>query len=770
MSILGNRVLRTEDPTFLTAGATYLDDLDIPGAAHVTYVRSTVAHARLLRVDVEDARTAPGVIAVFVGADIDMAPLTPSGMFRSEMARPWLATDTVRFVGDPIAVIVTEERNQGEDAAELVQVDYDPRPMVADPEEAAAGTDVLLFPEAGTNLSADSSAAGADDLFDGCDVVVRQRLVNQRVAPCPLEVRATAARWEDDGRLTYWVTTQGVHGERDNVARRYGLEKEQVRAVTVDVGGGFGAKVGGYPDELLLPWIARRVGRPVRWIETRSESMLALGHGRGQVQHAEIGATRDGKVLAYRLSVLQDGGAYPEMGSMLPIMTRMMLTGVYDIPRAEFASRSVVTNTTPTVAYRGAGRPEAAAAIERSMDLLAAELGMDPVALRRRNYIGNDRFPFTTPMKTVYDSGDYERSLDLALETAGYEDLRKEQQRRRDAGERMQLGIGLSTYVEITNPGGSGEFGSVEVKPDGKVRVLTGTSPHGQGHQTAWAMLASEQLGVPIADIEVVYGDTDIVPSGGGTGGSRSLQAGGVAVHRAAIELVDKARSLAAELLEANPDDVVLDKIDRRFHVVGTPAAGKTWGELAVAAAGTGGLVGEVSTAVSSPTFPFGTHLSVVEVDTDTGKVTILRHIAVDDAGTVLNPLLADGQIHGGVAQGVAQALLEEVLFDPDGNPITSNFADYAIITAAELPSFETVRMETPTPINELGAKGIGESGSIGSTPAVQNAVVDALSHLGIRHLDMPATPEKVWRAINGGGEPPPPTTAGAAAGTGSAG
>jgi carbon-monoxide dehydrogenase large subunit len=578
-------------------------------------------------------------------------------------------------------------------------------------------------------------------------------MVNQRVAPCPLEVRAAAVQWGPDGRLTQWASTQGAHSVKGDLCRLLKIPEDDVRVITPDVGGGFGAKIGVYPEEMLLGWLSKQVGRPLRWVETRTESMMNLGHGRGQTQDVEIGGTRDGKITAYRLTVLQDGGAYPNTGSILPFMTRTMLTGVYAIPKAEFNSRSVVTNTTPTVAYRGAGRPEATAAIERAMDLYAAEIGMDPADVRRRNLIPKDAFPFTTPTGTTYDIGDYERALDLVLEAAGYADLRTEQQRRRDANDTKQLGIGLAVYVEITaGPGAPAEFGAVEVRPDGKVIIRSGSSSHGQGHGTAFSMLVSDRLGIDSADIELIQGDTDVVPRGQGTMGSRSLQAGGMAVVRAAEQVVEKAKQIAAELLEANPDDVVLDPASATFHVAGTPAVGKSWTDVAAAAeaSGSGLLAAEVDYQGTGPTFPFGAHLVVVEVDRDTGQVVVVRIVAVDDAGRILNPLLADGQVHGGLAQGVAQALLEEVRYDDDGNPITSNLADYGFISAAELPSFERIPMETPTPMNDLGAKGIGESGTIGSTPAVHNAVLDALVPFGVSHLDMPCTAEKVWRAING--------------------
>ncbi|HVF33389.1 MAG TPA: xanthine dehydrogenase family protein molybdopterin-binding subunit [Acidimicrobiales bacterium] len=771
MSILGNRVLRKEDPKFLTTGGVYVDDLPLPGALHVVYVRSTMASARITGIDVAEASASPGVVRVFTGADVDLAPMAPSmGLLNQQMLRHYLATDRVRFVGEPIAAIVADTRTQAVDAADLVFVDYEPEPVVVDQEAAAAGTTVL-FADAGTNTSMELSFGRSDDLFDDCEVVIRQRIVNQRVAPCPLEVRAAAAQWGEDGRLTQWATTQGAHAVRGDLARMLEIPEERIRVIAPDVGGGFGAKIGSYPEEILLPWMAKQLGRPLKWVETRSESMMNLGHGRGQVQHVELGGTNDGRITAYRLTVLQDSGAYPSTGSVLPFMTRTMLTGVYDIPKAEFNSRSVVTNTTPTVAYRGAGRPEATAAIERTVDLFAAEIGMDPAEVRRRNLIAKDRFPFTTPVGTTYDIGDYEKALDLVLEAAGYQELRAEQSRRRAADERLQLGIGLAVYVEITaGPGAPAEYGAVEVRPDGRVVVRSGSSSHGQGHHTAFSMLVADRLGVDLADIEVIQGDTDVVPRGQGTMGSRSLQAGGVAVARAADQVVEKAKAIAADLLEANPDDVVLDPAEARFHVAGTPAVGRTWAEVASAAAeGGADLLGaEVDFQGVGPTYPFGAHLVVVEVDRDTGKVRVERIVAVDDAGRILNPLLADGQVHGGLAQGVAQALLEEVRYDLDGNPITSNLADYAMISAAELPSFERISMETPTPNNELGAKGIGESGTIGSTPAVHNAVLDALAPYGVVHLDMPCTPEKVWRALEGRSAPAPAFAPPGGAGLGS--
>jgi aerobic carbon-monoxide dehydrogenase large subunit len=755
MSILGNRVVRREDPRFLTGGGTYVDDVRDPrleGAAHVTYVRSTAAHARLTGIDVAEAAAAPGVVRVVTAADLaGVAPLPPSSARVPEgMARPFLAADRVRFVGEAVAAVVTEERSQGEDAAELVLVDYEPLPAVVDV-EAAARDDVLLFEEVGTNTAVGFGAGEDPDLFAGCEVVVRQDLVNQRLAAVPLEVRAAAAAWGADGRLTFWSSTQSPQAVRDALARAFGWDAGTVHLIAPDVGGGFGPKIGIHPEDMLVAWLAREIGRPLRWVETRSENMVAMGHGRGQRQRVTIGGSRDGRVDAFRLEVLADAGAYPALGATLPALTRVMAAGVYAIPRVECTTRSVVTNTMSTVAYRGAGRPEATAAVERAMDLFAAEVGIDPVEARRRNLVPADAFPWTTPLGTTYDVGDYERALDLALEAAGYGSLRAEQERRRREGAVRQLGIGVSVYVEVTaGPSAGGENAKVEVRPDGTAAVYTGTSPHGQGHATSWSMIASDQLGIPIDDIEVISGDTDLVPVGVGTFGSRSLQLGGSAVHEAAGLVLAEARRLAAERLEANPDDIVLDKVGGRFHVAGTPAVATSWAELASAAAASGGLVADTAFTAGSPTFPFGSHVAVVEVDTETGKVTVERVVTVDDAGRVLNPLIVEGQRHGGIAQGVAQALLEEVRYDDDGNPVTANLADYAVISACELPSFELVSMETPTPVNPLGAKGIGESGTIGATPAVQSAVCDALAHLGVRHLDMPATPERVWSAVAG--------------------
>jgi carbon-monoxide dehydrogenase large subunit len=755
VSILGTRVLRVEDPRFLTTGGVYTEDVQdeqLAGAGHVSFVRSPIAHATIRRIDVREAAAAPGVIAVFTGTDLaalgTVPPMMP-GLVNRGMRRPLLATDVVRFVGEPVAVVVTDEPYQGEDAAELVDVDYDPLPAVVDLAAALSGQ-VLLFGEVGTNIAANFGDQGALDarLFDGCDAVVQHTIINQRVAPVPMETRAAAAAWGQDGRLTAWIPNQGAQGTRAALASMLGLDAGQVRVITPDVGGAFGAKFGADPEHAVVAWVAKRLNRPARWTETRSENLIAMTHGRAQQQTVTIGGTRDGAVLAYRLEILQDAGAYPRAGAILPLLTILMAPGPYAIPRAEAVGRSVVTTTTPVGAYRGAGRPEATAAVERAIDLFAAEIGMDPAAVRRRNLLPPFTEPHATAFGALYDSGDYAAALDKVLAVADYDELRRQQAGRRDRGDTVQLGIGLSCYVEITGAGEEAgdphENATVEVHPDGTATILTGTSPHGQGHATAWAMLASDELGIPVEKIALKWGDTDLVPEGGGTGGSRSLQQGGAAVRQASQELIGVARQRAADVLEASPADLRFDPARSAFEIAGDPDAAVP---LAALAEEERLLVRAVFSAPGA-TYPFGAHVAVVEVDTETGKVVLRRLVAVDDAGFVLNPLLAEGQRHGGLAQGAAQAFLEEVVYDPEGNPLTASLADYPFLSATEVPGFELVDMQTPTSYNPLGAKGIGEAGSIGSTPAVQNAVVDALAHLGVRHIDLPASPQRVWQAL----------------------
>lgn len=759
MGLIGERVLRTEDPDLVTGHGTFIDNLQIEGAAHVVFVRSMIAHGRIVEIDAGEARKMPGVLGVFTAEDLAADGIGPvpidMAILPGVIRRSALADGVVRYVGEPIAAVVALTRSQAVDAVEAVLVDVEPLPTVVDP-EAACRNDVVLFPEHGSNVVVEFPSGGEVD-FSSCDVVVEQKILNTRIAPSPLEARVAASRWEEaDGegirRLTHWQACQGAHSIRAQMCAFYGLPPEQIRVITPDVGGGFGAKAFFYPEDILVPWLARRVDRPVRYTETRTESMNGLGHGRGQVQYVKLGGTRDGRILAYSMDVVQDAGAYPRYGAILPFMTGRMLTGTYDIPAAAMVARGVVTNTVPTVAYRGAGRPEAAAAIERMVDIFSAEIGMDPIDVRRRNLVAADRFPYTTAMGTVYDSGDYPRALDLVIDAARYDDLRREQSERRQRGDSVQLGIGVAVYVEITAMSGGSELGIVDIDIDdgGRVtaRVITGTTPYGQGHRTTWAMLVADRLGIPFEDITVVHGDTDLVRSSEITGGSRSVQIGGTNVWRAAGSVADVARDVAARMLEADVDDVVLE--DGRFHVVGSPAVAKTWIDVVTAARAEGTpLHGEGDFSQRHGTFPSGAHIAVVEVDLETGGVRLRDLFAADDAGRIVNPLLAEGQVHGGLVQGIGQALFEEVVYDADGNPLTGNFADYGFPSAAEVPSFVTVHLETPSPSNDLGSKGIGESGTIGATPAVQNAVVDALSHLGVRHIDMPCTGERVWRAVH---------------------
>ncbi|MDP6649999.1 MAG: xanthine dehydrogenase family protein molybdopterin-binding subunit [Acidimicrobiales bacterium] len=742
-SILGNPVLRREDDALVRGQGRYVANVPLEAALHAHFVRSTVAHGTIESIEVDDARAMPGVVAVYTVADLglDDRPVL-MGFYPAEMKRPFLARDRVRFVGEPIAVVVAESPYLAADAAEMVWADIEPLPPVLGQSVALDGEN-LLFPDIGHNVAFRNSVEDPID-FSGYEVVVSEDVVNPRVAAVSIEPRVVAAGIED-GRLTCWASSQGAHNFRKSVTDLLGIEDEDLRVFVQDIGGGFGAKGITSEEEVMVVHLARKLGRAVRWTETRTENLTGHVHGRAQEQKVTIAGTRDGDIQAYRLDVLQDCGAYPRFGAFLPEFTRQMASGVYDIERVEVEYISVVTTTTPVCAYRGAGRPEATAAIERAVDLFAAEVGMDPAEVRRRNLPGPEAFPFTNGTGTVYDSGEYEMVLDAVLEASNYADLRAEQQRRRAAGDIRQLGIGICTYVEITGFGGS-EYGEVSLQADGTVLAVTGSTPIGTGHHTTWAMIVADRLGVPLEAVTVFHGDTDRVPSGQLTGGSRSVQIAGSSMGDAADKLIALARDAVADMLEAAPDDLVLDRERGAFHVAGTPSASRSWAEIAGETAEP--LVGHSDFVQAGATFPFGAHIAVVEVDTETGHTTVERIVAVDDAGIIINPLLAAGQIHGGLAQGIAQALLEEIRYDEDGNPQTSNLADYTAISMMEVPTYERSFTETPTPRNPLGAKGIGEAGSIGSTAAVQSAVVDALTPFGIRHLDMPLTPERIWSAL----------------------
>ncbi len=753
MSMIGTRVNRKEDPAFLTIGGKYVDDLAPADALHAVFVRSTLAHADLTEVDTTDAAAAPGVVAVFTAADLGFEAKPPDmPMLNQQMLRSPLASERVRYVGEPIAVVLAESREAAFDAAELVYVDYEPLDPLLDPHEAAKD-ETLLFPDAGTNTAFALPSSG-EDLFAHCEVVVDLEMVNPRLSVAPLEPRAGLASYSTEtGRLTYWACTQFPHRSRDGLVGATGLEVDQVHVITPDVGGGFGGKNANYPEDFAIAKASVHLGRPVRWTETRTESMVGIAHARALSYTVRIGGSRSGDISSYKCEVLQESGAYPAIGSVLPMFVKIMATGVYDIPNVDVVATSVVTNTAPIGAYRGAGRPEATLALERAVDAFAAEIRMDPAEVRRRNFIPPESFPFKTPTGADMDSGDYASALDAVMEAADYAGLRAEQARRLGDPSAPLLGIGWSAYVEIANPMGASEFGSVEVRPDGSALVLTGSSNHGQGHHTAFAQIAADVTGIPFDKIEVRHGDTDEVKRGGGTGGSRSLQVGGVAVNEAAVAVVEMAKDAAADILEAARADIVLDIDAGTFAVTGTPARSLSWAEIVAhtqAEDETSGLMAETDFQPPAATFPFGVHLSVVEIDRETGQVTPTRHICCDDAGNLVNPTIVDGQVHGGVASGIAQALMEEFIYDEDGNPQTANFMDYGFVSAAELPSFERLEMETPTDRNPLGVKGIGEAGTIGATPAVQNAVVDALSHLGVRHIEIPCTSARVWRHLKG--------------------
>lgn len=748
MSVLGNHVVRREDPSFLSVGGSYVADLELENDSHVVYVRSYLAHATIEAVDVEAAREAPGVLGVFTASDVAELGLAPSiaPSVPEELRRPYLASDKVVFAGQPVVAVVADTFARAVDAAELVVVDYEPLAVVVDVERASLD-ESILFPEFGSNvLSRTASERRAD--FNDAEVVVEERIVHQRLTGAPIETRSGAAWWTDEGRLVHYSACQGAHPTRDLLAEIYELPIEKVHVVVPDVGGGFGPKSRTYPEELALAFYSRAIGRPVRWTETRTENLLAMPHGRGQVHHAKLSGTRDGMITGYQLDIVQDAGAYPLIVGLLTMMTQRMMTGTYAIDNVGFSATTCMTNTVSITAYRGAGRPEATVSIERMVDRFAAEIGMDPVEVRRKNLVPRFTEPYVTGIGTTYDVGDYPAALQAVLDAAGYEELREEQRQRRERGDRTLLGIGIGCYVEITaGAPNSSEFASVELGQDGRVRVSSGATAFGQGHETTWAMIVSDRTGIPLDLIDVVQGDTDLVERGGLTVASRSVQLGGSAIAAASSQVVDAARRVAAELLEASELDVVLDADTGTFHVAGTPAVAVGWEDVA---SELDQPIIEVNDFFAKmPTFPFGAHVAVVEVDQDTGQTTLRRLVAVDDAGKILNPVVAEGQVHGGIAQGVAQVLLERVVYDDQGNLLTSNFMDYQVISATELPSFELAHLETPTWVNELGAKGIGESGTIGAIPATYNAVIDALAPMGIMHLETPLTSDRVWAAIN---------------------
>ena len=831
-SLLGTRVERREDPTLLTGRGEYVGDVKLPGCLHARFVRSSEPHAKF-QVDLSEAAGAAGVVAVYdfeaLGGTMVEQRFVPDASF----ARGALSRGVARYAGEPLAMVVAETLAAAHDAAEMVVVDYEPLPASMDAEavfarehgggdggggdgeavdagggdagvgdlgggDAGSEAQVLLFPERGSDTM--KFRAHQEAPVHGPDeTVVIVRMENNRMAVAPLESQAIAVEPHDDGRLTVWLSSQGPHENQKGFVASLGLEDSDVRVISPWVGGGFGGKGGWVPEHIAVARAAQLLGRPVRWLEDRTENLLSM-HARHQIQYARLSLGGDGKIAALETHALADCGGYLEIGGLVVTATVMMAQGVYRIPQLRSGAGAVCTNKAPTTAFRGAGRPQATCILERVMDVAAAETGIDPVELRLRNLLQPEDFPFSTPTGATYDTGDYAKTLLKATELADYDALRREQADRRERGDTKLLGIGVCCYVEITAGFGSEDYASVEVGEDGKVLLKAGTSSHGQGHETVFATIVSDQLGVDLDDIVFVQSDTAEVPRGHGTGGSRSGQVGGSAVLGACEQVLEDARRLASHLLEADESDIVV--ADGGLAVAGVPAAKLSWAELATAAKDVGGSAGGDGSAAAggdgsgeeaardgvadgsgsaggdgaadgaasasstaaadlpdrlwaendfkqeNATYPFGTHICVVEVDSETGKTEVLRHIAVDDCGVVMNPMIVEGQQHGGIASGISQALWEHIVYDDSGNPRTTNFAEYLFPSAAEFPSFEAHTTETPTDQNPLGVKGIGEAGTIGAIPAAHNAVIDALAHLGVRHLDMPLTPQKIWQAI----------------------
>ncbi|HMG40379.1 MAG TPA: molybdopterin cofactor-binding domain-containing protein [Acidimicrobiales bacterium] len=774
---IGDRLLRKEDARLLTGEARFVDDLQVPGALWMALVRSPFAHARITGIDVGGAQALPGVRHVFTGADLRDAwanPMPCAWPVTDDMKSPdhWpVAVDKACFAGDAVAVVVADSRSAAIDAVEAVVVDYEPLDVVLDLETAA--TDGTVLHEAlGTNrsftwtLSPDPDAV--EQAFADAVHVVSERYVHQRLIPAAMEPRGVVAvPGPYGGEMTVYSSTQIPHILKVMITLTCGVPESKVRVIAPAVGGGFGSKLEVYAEEFLAVALARRLGLPVRWTETRSEAGVATIHGRGLVQHMELAADAQGKVQAVRAKLLSDMGAYLQLVTPgIPILGAFLYHGVYDVPAYHFECTGIFTNRTPTDAYRGAGRPEATYAVERAMDALAAEVGVDAVEIRRRNYIAPDKFPYASSGGLTYDSGNYEPTLDRALELIGHDALRVEQQRRRDAGETVHLGVGIATYVEMCGlapsrvlaslkyAAGGWEAATVRVLPTGSVQVVSGTTPHGQGHETSWSQIVADRLGVDPALVEVLHSDTAVSPMGMDTYGSRSLPVGGVAVAMATDEVIAKARRIAAHQLECAEDD--LELVGGELQVRGTPTRAMTLQAVAFEAFSAHdlpddmepNLQGQVTYDPPNFVFPFGTHIAVVEVDEETGLVRLVDYAAVDDCGVQINPMIVEGQVHGGIVQGAAQALWEEAVYDDDGTLQNPTLLDYCVPSAAEVPNFRLDHTVTPSPTNPLGVKGIGEAGTIAATPTVVNAVVDALSHLGVRDIQMPATPERVWSTI----------------------
>jgi len=781
---IGRPRTRKEDQHLITGHSRFVDSIDIRGMVHVAMVRSPMAHAKISSISVDAARSAPGVIGAWAGADFSeqgglacVWPITPD--MKAPTRLP-VATSAVNFVGEIVAVIAARTKREAVDAAELVAVDYDPLPVVTDLAAARDGSAPVIHEDLGTNVSAtwvfDSADAGTGGdaraaieaaRQDPDAVVVERTLRQQRLIPAFMEPRSTVVdpNGEHD-QITIYSATQIPHILRTVVTLTQGIAEDKIRVIAPDVGGGFGGKLEVTPEEIVTIMVARKLGRAAKYTETRSECMLAAHHGRDQLQHLTIAAKKDGTVLALDVDLTANMGAYLALiGSGIPILGAFMYNGIYKFPAYRFSCTNVFTNEAITDAYRGAGRPEATFGVERMIDELATELGMDPVELRRKNWIAHEEFPFNTIAGLTYDTGNYEAATARALELFGYDDLRAEQARRRESGDKVQIGIGTSTFTEmcglapsrvlgaLSYAAGGWEHAAIRMLPTGVVEVVTGISPHGQGHVTGFSQIVADRLGVPFESVKVLHGDTNVSTKGLDTYGSRSLSVGGIAVVKAADKVIAKARRIAAHLLEASEDDVDFDH--GTFTVRGTDSS-TTIGEVAFACFSGHNLPDGVESQLDSDatfdpenfSFPHGTHLCATEVDTETGKVTITRYVAVDDIGTVINPLLVDGQVHGGIAQGIAQALYEEAMYSEDGQLTSGTFVDYLVPSAVDLPHYTTDRTVTPATSNPLGVKGVGEAGTIASTPAVVNSVLDAVRQYGVRDITMPLTPARVWAAI----------------------
>jgi carbon-monoxide dehydrogenase large subunit len=753
----GTPIKRREDPTLITGHGVFVDDISLPGMLYMAYARSPYAHAAIRSIDAEAARAMPGVVAVITADEAkDTIPPFPPNPGPPQPPRYLLARDTVRVVGEAVAVVLAESRYQAADAAEAIVVEYDELPAVVDLEAAIEPDAPQLWEDFPGNTLVRDVPHGSGDVeaaFAEADVIVRQRMTNARLAPAAIETRGVVANYQPwDNTLTVWSTTQAPHRMRWVLSRITGMPEGRIRVIAPEMGGGFGAKGNTYNEETVACLLSRRFGRPVKWIETRSESFSTTQHGRGQIGYVELAAKRDGTILGMKLRIIADLGYTCNMITAgPPNQTVRLSNNVYRLGAAQVTLTEVFTNKPPTGPYRGAGRPEAVYFMERAVDLLARDLNMDPAEIRRKNFIPADAFPYRTVTGLTYDSGDYRKALDTLLESCNYEELKRQRDAARAEG--RLAGIGLSCYVESTGgmPGGW-EYASVRVDRAGGVSIATGISAHGQGHETTLSQIAAEILGVPMDSITVYEGDTALVPEGTGTMGSRSMVMGGSAVYLALRKVEEKMRRLAADMLDAGPDD--LRFVDGRIEPVDAPSRGVPFRQVAARAYSEAagqiepGLEGQVYYRGEGTTFPFGAYLCMVEVDRETGQIRILRFDGVDDCGPVINPLIVAGQVHGGIAQGVGQALLEEVVYDEAGQLISGSFMDYAMPMAESMPHLEIGHTITPSPLNPLGLKGVGEAGTIGSVPAVANAVMDALAPLGIRHIDLPLTPHKVWQAI----------------------